>query len=224
MRIEIQNYLYKLSADSGLAPPSFDINGNNNNYNNSTDNNNYNEGRFMYNNYNSPSKRDFNSNTTYGKVALHQQVDAMHYRLEDICNAMAVIKEDTDNNHSSLQHTIHSLENKIDEITITNQANINSIQNRSGHIEEIVRSCEVQFYKSLSEIKEDLMNKIRDNSISSNEDRSTLDRRLAILENIISTFSEKNKVSNDMIDAYFASSKDIKKYEMVNIYFNILIF
>jgi chromosome segregation ATPase len=202
LRIEIQNYLYRMSADAGLAPPSFG---------GGETNNALGEGRSQ-----SPSKRESVPTTTYGKVALNQQVDAMHYRLEDMCSAMAVVKEDAENNHSSLQHSMHSLENRLDEINITNQANVGSIQSRSAHIEEIVRSFEVQFYKQISDAKEDMLNKLRDNTMGANDDRAALDRRLAIMENIISTFSEKNKVSNDAIDAYFASSAEIKKFDMVS--------
>lgn len=210
MRIEIQNYLYRMSADSGLAPPSFGSGGDTNS---SID-----EGRPAFSlSQQSPPRRESAATTTYGKVALNQQVDAMHYRLEDMCSAMAVVKEDAENNHSSLQHTMHSLENRLDEINITNQANVGSIQNRSAHIEEIVRSFEVQFYKLISDSKEDVLNKIRDSTMGANDDRSALDRRLAIIENIISTFSEKNKVSSDAIDAYFASSADIKKFDMVSL-------
>ena len=51
---------------------------------------------------------------------------------------------------------------------------------------------------------------------SVNDDRSAMDRRVSIVENLLSNLSEKSKASNDAMDAYFASSKDVKKFDMVS--------
>jgi hypothetical protein len=140
----------------------------------------------------------------------------MHYRLEDVCNAIAIIKEDNENSNSSIHHEVQTMESRLEEVAISTNTNVASLQSRSSRIEELVRSFELQFYKSLGEYKEELMNKLRDNMLGNSDDRAALDRRVAIVENIVSSLSEKNRVSNDTIELYFAGSKDIKKFDMVS--------
>lgn len=205
MRIEIQNYLYRMS-DGVLSAPSggFGVRGEKEASGLDEDRNASGSG---------DGKQFFMPMSNHGKVQLSQQVDAMHYRLEDVCNAMAVIKEETENNNSSLLHDLQNLDSRLDEMGLTNNSKLTSVQTRSSHIEEMVHSLEMSFHKALSENKEEVLNRLRDATLGGNDDRANIDRRLAVVENIMSTLEEKNRVSSDMIDAYFASSKDIRKFE-----------
>ena len=232
MRIEIQNYLYRLSADVGLSTPVFESSGNmsgngygesdwntnpSSNYNTNT-NTNANNNSYS-NNYSSPSKNNpnvgYNSAHGPGKLLLSQQVDTMHYRLEDLHTAMAAIKDDTDHNNTYLQQCIRQVENKLEEIGISNQTSISSVTTRASHIEELLRSLELQYYKLVSDSKEELNNKLREVVLNQSDDRNNLERRVALVEGVMASITEKNRVSYDTIDAYFASSKDIKKFELV---------
>ena len=209
MRIEIQNYLYRMS-DGGLSGPSGGFGqglgaGNETEGGVGVDKN--------QDNSTSGGKQYFMPTSNHSKVQLTQQVDAMHYRLEDVCNAMAVIKEETENSNGSLLHDLQNIDSRLDEMSLTNTSKLTSVQTRSSHLEEMLHSVEMNFHKSLSDNKEDVLNRLRDTTLGGNDDRANIDRRLAVVENIMSTLAEKNRVSSDMIDGYFASSKDIRKFE-----------
>ena len=224
MRIEIQNYLYRLSADVGLSAPIFDSSGNmpggtygeSDNFNNNSSHNISN----TYGSYSSPSKNNptmgHNSSHGPGKLLLSQQVDTIHYRLEDLHTAMAAIKDDTDHNNTYLQQCIRQVENKLEEIGISNQTSVSTVTNKATHLEEMLRSLELQYYKLVSDSKEEWSNKLREVVLNQSDDRNALERRVSLVEGVLGSITEKNRVSYDTIDAYFASSKDIKRFELVS--------
>lgn len=118
---------------------------------------------------------------------------------------------------SAVQHVLRALESRVEEVVLNNSAASNSLQSKVSALDEQLRYAEADFHKHMREQNDETLNRIREITTASANDRNALERRMMMAESALSSLAERGDTTTELIDSYFASSKDIKRFEAVSL-------
>jgi hypothetical protein len=81
---------------------------------------------------------------------------------------------------------------------------------------QTMRTTELQQRGTILQMKDEMVDRIREVKDEWTADRLGLDRRLLIVERVSEEMLERAKTSNAAIESFFSSSKQIKRFETVS--------
>jgi hypothetical protein len=102
---------------------------------------------------------------------------------------------------------------QVDRAVEVSDQNLASVQNRSARLEELVRDSELASRTTATALRDELLERVRELSGEWLADRATVDRRLAVGEKVADDCLERLRLSGSLIDNYFLSSPEIKRFQ-----------
>jgi hypothetical protein len=161
----------------------------------------------------SSTKDSLARQSTASRKAQERELELMSSKCEDISAAVAMLQESVSSNEKHHANELRALERRMDESVTISSSNVSTVQARSAGLEELVRNAELAQRTALQVQREELMERVREAASSWSGDRSSLDRRLLMVEKTSEDLVERLKMSTSAIEAFFTSSAEGRRLQ-----------
>lgn len=145
--------------------------------------------------------------------AAERELEQVSQKVETLSSALIALQEGVEGGDRNRAVEARALERRVDESCSVCNSTVVSIQARCAGLEELVRTAELATRTALSVAREEANDRLRDAAAGLSADRVALDRRLVLVERTAEDLTDRLKVSNSAIEAFFASSQEGRRLQ-----------
>jgi len=147
------------------------------------------------------------------RKAQQRELEGLCTRVDDLSAALIALQEGTEASERAKAADSRALERRVDESCSVANSAVVSIQARCAGLEEMTRTAELATRTALSVAREEAQERLRDAAAALSSDRVSLDRRLVLVERTCEDLTDRLKVSNSAIEAFFVSSQEGRRLQ-----------
>jgi hypothetical protein len=144
---------------------------------------------------------------------LERQVQMLTDKLDDISQAIIMLQENADGTEKNLRVDFRGLERRVEEAIAISTATVSTIQDRASYLDKHLAGVETSQRENHKEFRNEISDKLKAFNDQLTAERFELERRMLITEKTTESVLTQVALSKDMIEGFFATSPEVKRFE-----------